>query len=160
MTCKCARQEYVVRCYEKCGDDEHYMRMKEGEKGQQQIFCSQTKPGEPEDLPIIGSEGGSSSKAKDRKKNDKPANPESKSAPKPQALPPQTAQQGMSDGDAPAMGARGSRNGIYEDLGASNNLIHGGSLGSNEGSVKGMAGGNGLVMGGVDGGAASVTLRA
>ncbi|KAJ1807703.1 hypothetical protein LPJ56_004856 [Coemansia sp. RSA 2599] len=57
MTCKCVRQESVVKCYDKCGDDSHYMRLKEGEKGQQQIFCSQKRPGEPEDMPIIGSDG-------------------------------------------------------------------------------------------------------
>ncbi|KAJ2878944.1 hypothetical protein FB639_003225 [Coemansia asiatica] len=57
MTCKCARQESVIKCYDKCGDDSHYMRLKEGEKGEQQIFCSQKKQGESEDMPIIGSDG-------------------------------------------------------------------------------------------------------
>ncbi|KAJ1939275.1 hypothetical protein FBU59_004176 [Linderina macrospora] len=137
--------------------------MMEGEKGQQQIFCSQTKPGEPEDLPIIGSEGGSSSKGKDKKdgKQAKPAE-KPKPRPKPQAPPPpQDKQRESHEDDAPVMGARGKHNGIYEDLGAGNNLIHGGSLGSNEGSAKEMAGGNGLVMGGVDSGAAaSATLCA
>ncbi|PIA13549.1 hypothetical protein COEREDRAFT_11309 [Coemansia reversa NRRL 1564] len=64
MTCKCMRQENVIRCYEKCGEDKYYKRLKKGEKGQQQIFCSQKQPGEPEDLPIIGSEGGSISEQK------------------------------------------------------------------------------------------------
>ncbi|KAJ1961016.1 hypothetical protein GGI12_003487 [Dipsacomyces acuminosporus] len=66
MTCKCLRQEHVARCYEKCGDDDYYKRMMKGEKGLQQIFCSQKKPGEPEEMPILDS----SSKAmlKDEKK--------------------------------------------------------------------------------------------
>ncbi|KAJ2319763.1 hypothetical protein IWW52_001780, partial [Coemansia sp. RSA 2704] len=81
MTCKCLRQENVVRCYEKCGDDSYYRRLKLGEKGQQQIFCSQKQPGESEDMPIIGSEGGpvdqKSEKKPDRpvKANAKPAQP-------------------------------------------------------------------------------------
>ncbi|KAJ2614937.1 hypothetical protein GGF44_005977, partial [Coemansia sp. RSA 1694] len=57
MTCKCLRQENVVRCYEKCGDDDYFQRLALGEKGQQQIFCSQRRAGEPEDMPIIGSDG-------------------------------------------------------------------------------------------------------
>lgn len=57
MTCKCLRQENVVRCYEKCGDDDYFKRLAQGEKGQQQIFCSQRRAGEPEDMPIIGSDG-------------------------------------------------------------------------------------------------------
>ncbi|KAJ2491137.1 hypothetical protein IWW37_002590 [Coemansia sp. RSA 2050] len=57
MTCKCLRQENVVRCYEKCGDDHYYKKLAQGEMGQQQIYCSQKRPGEPEDMPIIGSDG-------------------------------------------------------------------------------------------------------
>ncbi|KAJ2704878.1 hypothetical protein FB645_002911 [Coemansia sp. IMI 203386] len=69
MTCKCNRQESVVKCYDKCGDDTHYMRLKEGEKGQQQIFCSQKRPGEPEEMPIIGSDMDDSPKKDATKKN-------------------------------------------------------------------------------------------
>ncbi|KAJ2550957.1 hypothetical protein EV175_003869 [Coemansia sp. RSA 1933] len=71
MTCKCLRQENVVKCYEKCGEDDHYLKLKLGEQGQKQIFCSQKRPGEPEDLPIIGSDGPSfhdAKKATDKKK--------------------------------------------------------------------------------------------
>ncbi|KAJ2062487.1 hypothetical protein GGI17_002379 [Coemansia sp. S146] len=57
MTCKCLRQENVVRCYEKCGDDDYFKKLAQGERGQQQIFCSQRRAGEPEDMPIIGSDG-------------------------------------------------------------------------------------------------------
>ncbi|KAJ2867869.1 hypothetical protein GGH94_000537 [Coemansia aciculifera] len=57
MTCKCLRQENVVRCYEKCGDDDYFKKLAQGEKGQQQIFCSQRRADEPEDMPIIGSDG-------------------------------------------------------------------------------------------------------
>ncbi|KAJ2025108.1 hypothetical protein IWW57_003496 [Coemansia sp. S610] len=57
MTCKCLRQENVVRCYEKCGDDHYFKKLAQGEMGQQQIYCSQKRPGEPEDMPIIGSDG-------------------------------------------------------------------------------------------------------
>ncbi|KAJ2738519.1 hypothetical protein GGI20_006260 [Coemansia sp. BCRC 34301] len=64
MTCKCLRQENVVRCYEKCGNDDYFKRLALGEKGQQQIFCSQRRPGEPEDMPIIGSDGPPLSEAK------------------------------------------------------------------------------------------------
>ncbi|KAJ2855489.1 hypothetical protein GGI22_004119 [Coemansia erecta] len=64
MTCKCLRQENVIRCYEKCGEDDHYLKLKLGEQGQRQIFCSQKRPGEPEDLPIIGSDGPSFHDAK------------------------------------------------------------------------------------------------
>ncbi|KAJ2785531.1 hypothetical protein H4R18_000476 [Coemansia javaensis] len=53
MTCKCARQESVVQCYEKCGDDKYYRRLRQGEEGLQQILCSQKRAGETEDLPII-----------------------------------------------------------------------------------------------------------
>ncbi|KAJ2713915.1 hypothetical protein H4R19_002011 [Coemansia spiralis] len=53
MTCRCERQESVVRCYEKCGDDKYYRRLKLGEKGQQQIFCSQKRRDEPVDLPVL-----------------------------------------------------------------------------------------------------------
>ncbi|KAJ2078606.1 hypothetical protein H4R24_004357 [Coemansia sp. RSA 988] len=80
MTCKCMRQENVIRCYEKCGEDKYYKRLKKGEKGEQQIYCSQKQPGEPEDLPIIGSEGGSVSEPKKpaddskAKKNESPPN--------------------------------------------------------------------------------------
>ncbi|KAJ2761766.1 hypothetical protein IWQ56_005186 [Coemansia nantahalensis] len=51
MACRCERQESVVRCYEKCGDDRYYRRVKLGEKGQQQIYCSQRRRDEPADLP-------------------------------------------------------------------------------------------------------------
>ncbi|KAJ2449439.1 hypothetical protein EV183_004896 [Coemansia sp. RSA 2336] len=77
MTCKCLRQENVVKCYDKCGDDGYYKKLKQGEKGQQQIFCSQKRAGEPEDMPIIGSDGG----PVEEKKAPKQARP--KSAPPP-----------------------------------------------------------------------------
>ncbi|KAJ2805288.1 hypothetical protein H4R20_002152 [Coemansia guatemalensis] len=89
MTCKCMRQENVIRCYEKCGEDKYYKRLKKGEKGQQQIFCSQKQPGEPEDLPIIGSEGGSVSEPKKpadggkAKKNEPPPNAPAQQPPTP-----------------------------------------------------------------------------
>ncbi|KAI9502048.1 hypothetical protein BX070DRAFT_36063 [Coemansia spiralis] len=57
MTCKCLRQDNVIRCYEKCGEDTYYEKLQRGERGQKQIYCSQKQAGEPEDLPIIGSDG-------------------------------------------------------------------------------------------------------
>ncbi|KAJ2395887.1 hypothetical protein GGI05_001371, partial [Coemansia sp. RSA 2603] len=68
MTCKCVRQANVAQCYDKCGDDKHYRRLQEGEKGQQQIFCSQKRSGEPEELPIIGSDGQGEGEQRDVKK--------------------------------------------------------------------------------------------
>ncbi|KAJ2848634.1 hypothetical protein IWW36_003184 [Coemansia brasiliensis] len=82
MTCKCLRQENVVRCYEKCGDDGYYKKLKLGEKGQQQIFCSQKRAGEPEDMPIIGSDGGPVEEKKEESR------PKPKSAPPPPLPPP------------------------------------------------------------------------
>ncbi|KAJ2826423.1 hypothetical protein IWW50_002363 [Coemansia erecta] len=84
MTCKCLRQENVVRCYEKCGDDSYYRRLKLGEKGQQQIFCSQKQPGESEDMPIIGGEDGPAEpKAADKKAAKAKAPPPKEAAPAP-----------------------------------------------------------------------------
>ncbi|KAJ2786658.1 hypothetical protein GGI15_001332 [Coemansia interrupta] len=82
MTCKCVRQENVVHCYGKCGDDAHYRRLQEGEKGQQQIFCSQKRKGEPEELPIIGSDGQGESEPKPARK------PAGKQPQQPQQQPP------------------------------------------------------------------------
>ncbi|KAJ1735879.1 hypothetical protein LPJ61_000323 [Coemansia biformis] len=70
MTCKCERQASVVRCYEKCGDDKYYRRLKLGEKGQQQIYCSQRRSDEPVDLPIIAADSGPAEPAK--RKDEKP----------------------------------------------------------------------------------------
>ncbi|KAI8319933.1 hypothetical protein GQ54DRAFT_14636 [Martensiomyces pterosporus] len=127
MTCKCLRQEYVVRCYEKCGDDEYYQRMMEGEKGQQQIFCSQKKAGEPEDMPIIGSDTTAAEPAK------KPPPQKSKGVPDAQPKPAKP-QQSPKDESKEQEGVAGE--GQYEDLGAGSNLVHGGSLGSNSGSIR------------------------
>lgn len=91
MTCKCLRQADVVRCYEKCGDeDKYYRKLALGEKGQQQIFCSQKTPGEPDDMPIIGKEGGgapkkSTAKAKPKEKKQVPLPPPPPPPPPPKA---------------------------------------------------------------------------
>ncbi|KAJ1663068.1 hypothetical protein IW140_005893 [Coemansia sp. RSA 1813] len=73
MTCKCVRQENVIKCYEKCGEDDHYLKLKLGEQGQKQIYCSQKQPGEPDDMPIIGSDGPSFHDAKKTTKKKEPA---------------------------------------------------------------------------------------
>ncbi|KAJ1798316.1 hypothetical protein LPJ59_002579 [Coemansia sp. RSA 2399] len=100
MTCKCVRQENVIRCYEKCGEDDHYLKLKLGEQGQRQIFCSQKRPGEPDDLPIIGSDGPSFHDAKKtNKKKESNDSPHKDSAPQKQqqpAVPPPMVREGSS----------------------------------------------------------------
>ncbi|KAJ2647165.1 hypothetical protein GGH99_007994 [Coemansia sp. RSA 1285] len=112
MTCKCLRQENVVKCYEKCGEDDHYLKLKLGEQGQKQIFCSQKQPGEPEDLPIIGSDGPSFHDAKKQSKRPKKESPPSQQqqqqqAPPPPPPPPPSARKD-DFGMQPVAGARGA----------------------------------------------------
>ncbi|KAJ2722685.1 hypothetical protein GGI07_003148 [Coemansia sp. Benny D115] len=111
MTCKCLRQENVVKCYDKCGDDDHYQKLQEGEKGQQQIYCSQKRAGEPDDLPIIGSDGGSRSEKKKKDTGGKPEGGAAKpAAPPPMApAPPVGAPVRRPDDDDAMMGGRGRR---------------------------------------------------
>ncbi|KAJ1721590.1 hypothetical protein LPJ53_003901 [Coemansia erecta] len=105
MTCKCVRQENVVHCYDKCGDDSHYRKLQEGEKGQQQIFCSQRRKGEPEELPIIGSDGQGESEQKPAKK------PAGKPQPQPQPQQPPQPPAGRRErpDDGGLRGGRGDR---------------------------------------------------
>ncbi|KAJ2908243.1 hypothetical protein GGI21_003082 [Coemansia aciculifera] len=88
MTCKCLRQENVVRCYEKCGDDSYFKKLAQGEQGQQQIFCSQRRPGEPDDMPIIGSDGPPIKADNSKKQQQKKAAPAAKQPPAPPPPPP------------------------------------------------------------------------
>ncbi|KAI7835212.1 hypothetical protein BX661DRAFT_176309 [Kickxella alabastrina] len=116
MTCKCIRQGYVAQCYDKCGDDEHFMKLKAGEKGYQQIICSQKRPGEPEDMPIIGSEGPTTEPKKNSVPQPPQANKKLQSPPPPPAAGPEgpdrRGDRGASDDDGVIVkgGVRGSRN--------------------------------------------------
>ncbi|KAJ2072265.1 hypothetical protein GGI16_009031, partial [Coemansia sp. S142-1] len=125
MTCKCLRQENVVRCYEKCGDDDYFKKLAQGEKGQQQIYCSQRRAGEPEDMPIIGSDGPVISEHKKapvvkQKKVTEPV----RQAPAPPPPPPHTQQQDWDYRNNGGVVMRGGSGGTGDkDTGVGNGMV-------------------------------------